>query len=398
MRLRRFCNTLWYLLAACLLSPYGAFGAEPPAKSAPAIAAPSNVDAALAEYRRKLEEYTRARQQYDDEAAAYWTSVVDKRRLRSSKRRNNQEIAIGDYVLTQPPVYFGPANPVDPSAAVPEAEPAPATVPVVADFLKSAEQQFNFSPQRPRGEIEFKRAYAEVAHAAGLTKDQVTRIYAFEVGGNGTYDVQAGLEYPTPGARASTTALGYNQLLSTNTVELMAEQGDQFLAVLKAKASQLTGAPKQSLARKIDVLQRMVDFSRTVPDDWSEHAKLANTPNGLGIHAMNLDIDIGPLLQTQNLVNSVTFARQKGFKGTLSAAELEMMNLTGDGNGFDIVTIPPELREEVPTSNFFEKDGYERNPVAIRNNVVAKLLSATNVKMDEEVNLQGARDLAAAFP
>jgi len=40
----------------------------------------------------------------------------------------------------------------------------------------------------------------------------------------------------------------------------------------------------------------------------------------------------------------------------------------------------------------------ERNPVASRNNVVAKLLVATNAKMDTEVKLQGAKDLAAVFP
>jgi hypothetical protein len=82
----------------------------------------------------------------------------------------------------------------------------------------------------------------------------------------------------------------------------------------------------------------------------------------------------------------------------LSAAELEMMNLTGDGNGFDMVTLAAELCDQVPTSNFFQKEGYERNPVASRNNVVAKLLVATNAKMDTEVKLQGAKDLAAVFP
>jgi len=397
MRIRAFRNTRG-LLAALLASLSGALAAEPSpeGKSAPAIAVPS-LDAALVEYGRKLEEYTHARQQYDDEAAAYWRSVAQKRRLRNSKRRNNQEIVLDDYVLTQPPVYAGPPKPVDPSAPV-EVPPPSKYVPVVADFLKSAEEQFNFVPQRPQSEIEYKRAYATVASAAGLTKEQVVRIYGFEAGGNGTYDVQAGLEYPTPGARASTTALGYNQLLNTTSVELMAEHGDQFLKALKEKAAKLSGAPKQTLENKIDVLRRVVEFTRTVPDDWSEHEKLTNTPKGLAIHSMNLDIDIGPLLQTQKLMDSVIFADQKGFKGTLSAAELEMMNLTGDGNGFDMVTMAAELRDQVPTSNFFQKEGYERNPVACRNNVVAKLLAATNAKMDKEVKLQGAKDLAAVFP
>ena len=82
----------------------------------------------------------------------------------------------------------------------------------------------------------------------------------------------------------------------------------------------------------------------------------------------------------------------------LTAAELEMMNLTGDANGLDMILMPAAMREQVPTSNFFQRSGYERNPVAIRNNVVAKLLAATDAKMDREVKLQGAQDLAEAYP
>ena len=73
------------------------------------------------------------------------------------------------------------------------------------------------------------------------------------------------------------------------------------------------------------------------------------------------------------------------------------MNLTGDGNGFDMVTMPDWMREKVPTSNFFQRGGYERNPVAARNNTVTKLLAATDSRMDREVQGQGARDLAAAY-
>jgi hypothetical protein len=73
------------------------------------------------------------------------------------------------------------------------------------------------------------------------------------------------------------------------------------------------------------------------------------------------------------------------------------MNLTGDGNGFDMVTMPASLRAQVPTANFFQPSGYRDNPVAIRNNTVAKLLAATDAKMDSESKLQGAKDMAAAF-
>jgi hypothetical protein len=81
----------------------------------------------------------------------------------------------------------------------------------------------------------------------------------------------------------------------------------------------------------------------------------------------------------------------------LSAAELEMMNLTGDGTGFDMVTMPLEMRDQVPTTNFFQRGGYERNPVAVRHNTVAKLLAVTDSRMDSLSNLPGAKELAAAF-
>jgi hypothetical protein len=141
----------------------------------------------------------------------------------------------------------------------------------------------------------------------------------------------------------------------------------------------------------------MVAYACSVPDDWSQHEKLADTPQGWALHAMVLDIDVGPLLQTHKLLTSVIFARAKGYARPLSAAELEMMNLTGDGTGLDMVTMPQAMREQVPTSNFFQRAGYERNPVAIRHNTVAKLLAITDSRMDSNSNLPGAKELAAAF-
>ena len=102
-------------------------------------------------------------------------------------------------------------------------------------------------------------------------------------------------------------------------------------------------------------------------------------------------------MQTQKLLNSVQFARGKGYTKPLTAAELELMNFTGDGNGFDLVTMPHAMRPLVPTSNFFQRGGYERNPVAIRHNTVAKLLAVTDTRMDSNSNNAGARELAGAF-
>ena len=149
---------------------------------------------AIAEYRRKLKEYQEARAAFDEEAGAYWSSISEKRKARNAKRRERQAIALDDYVLTQPPVYSGPKRPVNPE---PEEEKPPRErkpLPVVADFLQAAADQFQFVPQRPAAEVDFKRAYARYAAAAGLTREQVVRVYCFEAGGNGNYDMQSGLE------------------------------------------------------------------------------------------------------------------------------------------------------------------------------------------------------------
>jgi hypothetical protein len=363
--------------------------------AATVLIGPSNTS--FADYQTELDAYNRAYELYQAEAQAYWNSIAEKRVIRNTKRSNHEEVALSDYILTQPPTYTGPAKPIEPNAPQPPLPPKK-YIPVIADFLTDAEEQFNFLPQRPANEIEFKRTYAKAASAAGLTKDQVVRIYAFEVGGNGTYDVQAGLEYKKPDAHAISTALGYNQLLNTNTIELMAEQGDEFVQILQKAAGSLPEKKKKLLNNKIKTLQRMIEFSRTVPDDWGQHEVIANTPKGLAAHAMNLDIDVGPLLQVQVLVSSVRFARSKGYNKTLTAAELEMMNLTGDGNGFDMISMPASFRDSVPTSNFFNQPGYEANSIVIRNNVVAELLTATDAKMDEESKLKGAKDLATVFP
>ena len=343
-------------------------------------------------YREKLTAYARAFEAYEALAEPYWKSISKKRAKRRAQA-SFEHLAASDYVWQQPPIYSGPPKPTNPERA-----PSPAKdIPVVADFLREAKAQFGFVPETPASENDYKRAYVIAARAAGLTAPQCVRIYAFESGGDGKYDVQAGLEYDVPSARAISTALGYNQLLSTNSVELLAEAGDEFVSNLRGKATAAKGLRKDALLRKIAIVKRMIAFSRSVPDRWNDHARLADTPKGIGIHALNLDIDVGPLLQVRKLLTSVEFAKRHGFDGSLSAAELEMMNLTGDGSGFEMVMMPDRLREKIPTSNFFQRGGYERNPVAVTNNTVAKLIAATNTKMDTEAQLNGARTLAALF-
>jgi hypothetical protein len=392
----RFC--LRFLALALLLIAPQAAASDPvvlPPATAGAMAQAASPQA-IAEYRRKLREYQEARAAFEQDAGAYWNSIAEKRRGRNAKRREHQAIGLDDYVLTQPPVYTGPKRPVNPEPSAPEPEQPRRErkyIPVVADLVKAAAEYFQWTPQPPSNELEFKRAYASFASVAGLTREQAVRIYAFETGGNGNHASQSGFH----GSHAISTAIGYNQLLTTNTVELLAEQGPEFVKLLTEKAARLSGSTRQTMDRKIAVLKKMVALARSVPDEWAQHEKMGDTPQGWALHAMVLDIDVGPMLQTHKLLTSVIFARAKGYNRPLTAAELEMMNLTGDSTGLDMVTMPQAMREQVPTSNFFQRSGYERNPVAIRHNTVAKLLTVTDSRMDSNSNLPGAKELATAF-
>src|SRR5260370_42133903 len=100
----------------------------------------------MAEYLVKLAEYDAARAAYQVRAARYWAAVKAKRTSRASRRRAHREITLEDYLLTQPPEYAGPKKPVNPASAARE-------IPVVADYLQHAAQQFDFAPEKPASEI-----------------------------------------------------------------------------------------------------------------------------------------------------------------------------------------------------------------------------------------------------
>jgi len=351
---------------------------------------------ASSDYQARLAAWQAVHDPYEQAAQAYWDSISAKRRIRNAKRRKHERVDLDDYVLEHPPVYNGPPRPVDPNAP-PGPQPGErAPIPVIADFLRHANDQFGFVPDQPRNDLEFKRAYAKAAKAEGLTREQIVGVYGFETGGNGTYDTQAGVSARRP--NAISPAVGYNQLLSTNSVSMLAEHSALILGALRQKEKTLQGDARRTMTRKIEAVKRMVAAARAVPQRWSEYDKLAKkTPAGIGMHAIVLDIDVGPLVQVQKLLNSVQFARMKGYNAPLAAPELELMNLTGDSTGLDMVTMPPEYRTRVPTSNFFQRNGYERNPVARRTGVVGNLIADIDAKMDRAAQSQGAKELAAAF-
>ncbi len=332
--------------------------------------------------------YLIGRADFERQSQVYWTLVDERREHRKRKLASRQIFTADDYVLEQPPKYAGAPLPADIAALVMQAKP-PAEpdkpMAALADFLGNAQTVFNFRPERTT-EHEFKRRYAADALAAGLSKDQVIRVYALETGGRGTFDMQAGIDPDTKQGRPISSAMGYAQLLSANSVSELVRHGEQFITRLEA-----SGQPAR--IAKAAILRTMLREARTVPNEWRDHQKFALTPAGQGIHAINLDADIGPWLQVLKLKGLLETAAKEAGRTSLSGAELELMNLAGPRTGLEMMQTVGRM---MPTSNFFAEAAYYRNSV-VREKVGAQLLAALDERMQSGMSKPGSIDFALAF-
>jgi hypothetical protein len=347
------------------------------------------------EQRKIYLDYRAARDGHEKRHKAYWSRVEAKRDARRAKRLLGQAYDADDYVAQQPPKYAGPELPADVARIVTEVKPpVPAPpLPTVSDFLVHAKALYGFVPT-PTSEQDFKRKYAQEALAVGLSKDQVVRIYALETGGQGTYDMQAGFNPLSKQGRAISSALGYAQLLHANSVGELVKHGEGFARRLLAMA-RAPGTPPErveALKAKATILRRMLKAARTVPNEWGAHVKYAGTPPGLGIHALNLDADVGPWLQVLKLKALKDEAGESG-RENLAGSEIELMNLAGPRTGLEMMT---PVGRNMPTANFFSEGGYYRNTI-VREKTAAELLSALNDRMEVNVKKPGAVEFAQIF-
>lgn len=388
-RLRGFSRACICVLALALSLPFAAISyAQTPLQEAIARLSPQQ--------QAILHAYESARIAYAKSVDAYWKRVEMKRKRRKAKIARSLPLTLDDYVAEQPPVYNGPKRPADIMAMLPKPPKPPVTdvpkpIPVVSDFLREAQATYGFRPDRVP-EDDFMIAYALEAVKLGLSRDQVVRVYALETGGMGTHDLQSGYNPRT--GRAASTALGYAQLLAANSIEQVRKEGDEFASRLE-RLAQEPGMPRekaQSLLYKAALVRRMNADARRVRDGWAAHLEYAKTPRGLAMHALNLDGDIGPWMQVIKLRSVVEYARKKGL-GRLNGAQLELMNLAGPGSGFEML-VPPG--RDMPTSNFFERGGYERNPV-VHERTGAELLAKLDEIMDRNIQKPGAQKFAAIF-
>lgn len=339
--------------------------------------------------------YLRGRAAFEQELRAYWGAVEQKRDGRKKKRTQGVAFTADDYITVQPPKYDGPSLPPDVAKIVTEVKPPEPETPKpgVADFLAAARTEYGFVPV-PVTEREFKRRYAEEAMALGLSKHQVVRVYALETGGRGTFDMQAGIDPDTRKGKPISSALGYAQLLSANSISELVKYGEPFAVRLTALANQpgVPGARAAALRAKVAALRKMQRAIRAMPNEWSVHVKFGNTPKGYGIHAVNLDADIGPWLQAIKLKGLKEEAEKYG-RPNLSGAEIELMNLAGPRTGLEMMD---PVARGMPTANFFSQGGYYRNTI-VRDKVAAQLLAALDERMESSMKKAGAIEFAAAF-
>jgi len=238
---------------------------------APAVAAsqttPQELAVKLTPAQRQIyDDYRRVREAFEAKLRGYWARVDAKRDARRAKHMLAQPLSTEDYVAEQPPKYAGPELPAEIAKLVVEVmPPTPARpLPEVSDFLANAKAQYGFVPA-PTTELDFKRRYAREALAVGLSKDQVVRIYALETGGQGTYDMQSGINPGTKQGRPISSALGYAQLLNGNSVSELVKHGTRFAQRLIGMAAQPGTPPARAagLRDKATIVRRMLRAART---------------------------------------------------------------------------------------------------------------------------------------
>jgi hypothetical protein len=342
-----------------------------------------------------------ARARFESQVDAYWDAVDRKRQERKKKRNAKIQFDTDDYVMSFPPAYDGPnlsgelARKYD--RFLDEQKRSDPTQPkelaTIPDYLDAAKRVYNFTPERVT-EKEFKLSYAGEAAALGLSKEQVVRVYALETGGVGTYDTQAGIHPIKKTGRAISSALGYAQLLDANSVNELARSGATFITRLTRKLHDPNNTPERtaSLKRKLAVLKKMYANVKRLAFEWDVQQAYAKTPEGMGVHTLNIDGDIGPMLQAMKLRTLRDTAEQQG-RGRLTGAEMELMNLAGPVTGLEMMEPPGSL---APTPNFFARRAYYVNKM-VAGLTGEQLEAELDRRMSQAITTPGSLEFANAF-
>jgi hypothetical protein len=253
-----------------------------------------------------------------------------------------------------PPVYPGMDAPQDwpppPTDLPPNSIKSVGNQPSVGDLLaasKDLNRMVSHDKNKPDfqilelTELEFKRKYAaETVHLGkefDFDKNKmanfVKSVYAFEGGGWGTYDTLSGMPQQITDdsendARLkfhpSSEAIGYNQIMIQETVADVIQHGGAISARLNELALQEPDRANvlHSKAQLIEGLHDILAHKSTpsnVPPNRAAAYYTSENRIEQAAEALNLDGDIGPVIQSQELYYLLKFAKDNKFDDYLTA-------------------------------------------------------------------------------
>ncbi|HEY9683437.1 MAG TPA: hypothetical protein V6C86_17795 [Oculatellaceae cyanobacterium] len=257
------------------------------------------------------------------------------------------------FVIAFPPVYAGMDAPKkQPPTVVPAPESIKSTgkMPSLNDLYGASRDlnrivshdktQPDFHPLT-LSEADFKRRYAEESIFIGkqynlnkaTVENLVKRIYAFEDGGWGTYNTLSSMPQALMNDdqknslgkfHPSSSALGYNQLLLKDTVNDIAHHGAAISARLEQLATQHPDRAKvlHDKAKLVtdlqDVILHRANPDMKIPADKHKRFYASSGEIEKAAHSLNLDGDIGPVIQSQELNNLLAYARDNKFDDFLN--------------------------------------------------------------------------------
>jgi hypothetical protein len=258
------------------------------------------------------------------------------------------------YITEFPPVYAGMDAPrVAPPVAPPASGPIKSTgkMPSLQDLYTASKDlnrlatnnksqpDFNLL-ELPEGDFKKRYAAESVFVGKSFNLDQasianlVKRIYAFEDGGWGTHFTlssmpQALLDDTQKEARLNfhplSSAIGYNQLLISDTVSDIAQHGGAIAARLDQLATD-NPARATVLHQKAQMVQELsAELTHSSSPAASKKGLKGSAPHlpsrrmEEAIQSLNLDGDIGPVLQSQELYNLLTYASANKFDDYVAA-------------------------------------------------------------------------------
>lgn len=315
-------------------------------------------DSALREAEQeKLHKYEKAREEYDKQLDDYWNSV---------EKAKVERRQVNDF----PPNYTGPAKPAGMDSS--KEKKSASSLPTVNDMLERSKQlqriatgdnnQPDFKVNETN-EATFKQRYAQEATIVGSkynlnkseTQEIVQSIYAFEGAGKITHDTLSGLpmKYTAPDAPGSSdnlderrnfhpisTAIGYNQILMATNMRLLDTKNNTVVdrlnqlsiedpnraGEIQEKAKMIASLPGKirpellSMANKDGKKYKNADgsFRESVYADFARSKEPTSIMGLTGreittaLQALNLDRDIGPIIQAQQLGDILETANPGG--------------------------------------------------------------------------------------